>query len=160
MDGKCTPGPWKVVQVHNRANKLIAGPDGWSLATVHHRARMEQDVWLSSEAGPNAALIASAPEMAERIAELETFIYNEITGDPAQVKKPIDTAMRTMLSQAERIAELEAALQTYANHDNWTAGVAPSNNPRIFSHPANRFGPPWNIAEQALAGAEEDSDGR
>ena len=60
-------------------------------------------------------------------------------------------------AQAKRIAELEAALQTYANHDNWTAGVAPSNNPRIFSHPADRFGPPWNIAEQALAGAEEEA---
>ena len=60
-------------------------------------------------------------------------------------------------AQAQRIAELEAALQTYANHDNWTAGVAPSYNPRIFSHPADLFGPPWNIAEQALAGAEEEA---
>ena len=71
MDGKWTPGPW-----YHHAGEIRA-EEAWyeKICTMPIWGPYQDDPDLSSkieaETNANAALIASAPDMAERIAELE-----------------------------------------------------------------------------------------
>lgn len=68
METKHTPGPWFVQDDHGRRYIETSGNDD-TIAEIHRR-RSKGSVYSCTEAGANASLIASAPELLEALQGL------------------------------------------------------------------------------------------
>ena len=102
MGGKWTPGPWR--QGKGSPTYIILD-DGSKPAKIIARTRTND--FTAAEASANAALIASAPGMAQRIAELEAGIKQALrTGNHWEVKRH-STGLSMMLTLEQALAGAE-----------------------------------------------------
>ncbi|WP_434695202.1 hypothetical protein J3P89_18305 [Pseudomonas sp. Z1-14] len=70
METKHTPGPWYVQDDHGRRYIETEGNDD-TIAEIHRR-RSKGSVYSCAEAGANASLIATAPDLLEALQGLLT----------------------------------------------------------------------------------------